>query len=158
MIDPPWPEPGIPYPSMSLEQIRALELPLAEQAVVLLWTMQRFLPAAFGVLEAWGLRYLRTKMWPKPGRGAHSGSEFLLLAARGDPPIKISLDDVIRGRVREHSRKPDEAYRMAEQLLPNARRLDMYGRESRTGWTVWGAEATKYDPPQTRMAAPTRHA
>jgi N6-adenosine-specific RNA methylase IME4 len=55
---------------------------------------------------------------------------------------------VIMAPVREHSRKPDEAYVAAEALLPGAlRRADLFSREARAGWTAWGHEAGKFDAP-----------
>jgi N6-adenosine-specific RNA methylase IME4 len=48
---------SLAYQTMSVEEIRALRLPLAETAHVWLWTTQRFLLAAFTCLEAWGLTY-----------------------------------------------------------------------------------------------------
>ena len=62
VIDPPWPmkiierdvrpgQVGMHYPTMSIDEIKAIELPLAEQATVYLWSTQRFLPDAFEVLR-----------------------------------------------------------------------------------------------------------
>jgi N6-adenosine-specific RNA methylase IME4 len=45
---------------------------------------------------------------------------------------------------REHSRKPEEAYRAAELLMPNARRLELYSRTNRPGWDAYGFEAGKF--------------
>ena len=52
---------------------------------------------------------------------------------------------MIEGVVREHSRKPEEAYAVAEVYVPNARRLDLFSRQTRDGWDNWGNEATKFD-------------
>jgi N6-adenosine-specific RNA methylase IME4 len=43
-------------------------------------------------------------------------------------------------------RKPDEVYRRVERYCTGPR-LDLFGRESRQGWHVWGDEATKFDAP-----------
>jgi len=51
----------------------------------------------------------------------------------------------IEAKAREHSRKPDEAFAAAEGLMPNAKRLEMFSRQSRQGWTVWGNETGKFD-------------
>jgi N6-adenosine-specific RNA methylase IME4 len=45
---------------------------------------------------------------------------------------------VIEARRRAHSEKPDEAYAALERLFGNVRRLDMYSRQRRPGWTSWG--------------------
>ncbi|WP_331938896.1 MT-A70 family methyltransferase [Methylosinus sp.] len=51
----------------------------------------------------------------------------------------------IDGLAREHSRKPEEFYQMVEALSPDARRLDVFSRQSRPGWATWGKEADKFD-------------
>lgn len=50
----------------------------------------------------------------------------------------------IEATAREHSRKPNEAYEACEELMPDVRRLDLFSRESRPGWTAWGDEAGKF--------------
>ena len=40
----------------------------------------------------------------------------------------------------KHSQKPDAVYAMIEYLFPNRRYLDVFGREEREGWTVFGNE------------------
>ncbi len=44
---------------------------------------------------------------------------------------------------REHSRKPDEFYRLVEALCPGSR-MELFARERRPGWTAWGAEASMF--------------
>jgi N6-adenosine-specific RNA methylase IME4 len=51
----------------------------------------------------------------------------------------------IEAQVREHSRKPEEAFAAAEALMPDARRLELFSRASRPGWAAWGNEAGKFD-------------
>ena len=51
----------------------------------------------------------------------------------------------IEAKVREHSRKPDEAFEAAENLMPDARRIELFSRQLRPGWTVWGDEVGKFD-------------
>ena len=55
------------------------------------------------------------------------------------------MRNLIEGEAREHSRKPEVAYRAAEALLPGARRLELFSRASRPGWETWGDEAGKFD-------------
>jgi len=51
----------------------------------------------------------------------------------------------IEAIAREHSRKPDEAFRAAEALMPDVQRLELFSRQRRAGWTVWGNEVDKYE-------------
>ena len=52
--------------------------------------------------------------------------------------ITEDLPQVIEARRRAHSEKPDEANEALERLFGNVRRLDMYSRQQRPGWTSWG--------------------
>lgn len=69
---------------------------------------------------------------------------FHSLADGGDWP---SASITIEGALREHSRKPDAAYLAAEGLMPTARRLELFSRQSRPGWSVWGNEVGKFEGP-----------
>ena len=50
----------------------------------------------------------------------------------------------IEALARERSRKPDEAFRAAEALMPGVQRLELFSRQRRAGWSVWGNEVDKY--------------
>jgi len=94
-----------------------------------------------------------------------SANEPFLIGTRGRPKTTrstrsavISHDERIRGMegdwplgtvtieaaAREHSRKPDEAFRAAEELMPEVCRLELFSREKRRGWTSWGNEVEKF--------------
>ena len=46
---------------------------------------------------------------------------------------------------REHSRKPDEFYRMVAERTPDQDRCDLFSRETRPGFDGWGREHGKFD-------------
>jgi N6-adenosine-specific RNA methylase IME4 len=71
--------------------------------------------------------------------------ENILIGSRGKPKMGKPFPSLFDGVAREHSRKPDEFYALAEAFAPDARRLDLFGRQSRAGWDVWGVESTKFD-------------
>ena len=51
---------------------------------------------------------------------------------------------------REHSRKPDELYHRIERYVGGEGPfLKLFARQSRPGWTTWGLEKNKFDPPGT---------
>jgi N6-adenosine-specific RNA methylase IME4 len=73
------------------------------------------------------------------------------LATRGaglpivDHGVRQNVDSedeplIIEARRRGNSVKPDEAYAALERLYGEVRRLDLFARRPRPGWTVWGAE------------------
>jgi len=120
VADPPWiygsdayannPKPGevrtkairkpLPYPEMTLAQIRAL--PVSSMAAtdcrLWMWTTNRYLPAAFGVMEAWGFEYRQTIVWHKTGNPSPFGgsvapnhAEYILVGVRGNPETRSRL-------------------------------------------------------------------
>jgi N6-adenosine-specific RNA methylase IME4/ParB-like chromosome segregation protein Spo0J len=163
-IDPPWPygdEDGQrggydqkghrasnPYPEMSLEEIAALDLPVAENCVLWLWTTHKFMRHSFALLDKWGFQDRAILTWVKDrmglGRWLRSQSEFCIMATKGRPLIDLSNQTtVLHGPMREHSRKPDEFYAMVESLCPG-RKIDWFSREKRPGWAQVGNEPEKF--------------
>jgi N6-adenosine-specific RNA methylase IME4 len=81
------------------------------------------------------------------GLTTRKNSETCWLGRRGKPRIlSHSVREIIIAPAREHSRKPDEFYRRAEMFCAGPR-LDLFGRQSRPGWTVWGDQSTLFDAP-----------
>jgi N6-adenosine-specific RNA methylase IME4 len=50
---------------------------------------------------------------------------------------------VIEAPVRRHSQKPTAFAEMIETLYPHLPRLEMFARQHRAGWEVWGNEADR---------------
>jgi len=104
-------------------------------------------------LDAWNLQCRSILVWVKPviglGVWLRNVAEFCLLATKGnvrDHWYLTNQPNVITGPRREHSRKPDEFYELVDSLVhKDARKLDMFSRESRDGWDTWGAEEAKFD-------------
>ena len=163
-VDPPWPYEGEsknitsfdsvgrrvanPYPEMSIEQIKNIELPLMDNAVVLLWTTHKFLPDAFEILEEWNLDYKATLVWNKEkiGMGAwfRMQCEFCLVGIKGKPYWEnTTYRDIIVESRREHSRKPDCFFEMIEKITMG-NRLEYFSREKREGWKVFGNDINKF--------------
>ena len=60
------------------------------------------------------------------------------------------VNEIIVTPRREHSRKPDELYHRIERYVGGEGPfLELFARQSRPGWTTWGLEKTKFDPPGT---------
>jgi N6-adenosine-specific RNA methylase IME4 len=158
VIDPPWPvavqgrklypnRVALDYPTMSVEAIQALRLPMAETCHVWIWTTQRFLPDAIRCLEGWGLRYVCCFIWRKPDgmQPMHLpkfNCEFVLYARKGaatfiDTTSFFTCFDAPRA---EHSVKPDAFYAIVRRVTAG-RRLDMFGRRAIEGFESWGHEA-----------------
>ncbi|MBA9071790.1 N6-adenosine-specific RNA methylase IME4 [Methylobacterium sp. RAS18] len=129
-----------------------------------LWATYPMLPQAVHVMAAWGFPYVTGGTWVKRGTSGklamgtgyvlRSCSEIFLLGKHGSPrTCSRSIRNVIEAPRREHSRKPEEAYAIAEDLFGPARRADLFSRASRPGWDAWGNEAGKFDAAVPRVAA-----
>jgi N6-adenosine-specific RNA methylase IME4 len=164
-IDPPWayeekgglsltdynPETtrgATPYPTMKVSEIKEINLPLTDNAVLFLWTTHAFLKDAFEILEHWELKYKATLVWDKErmgmGRTIRLQCEFCLIAFKGNPIFNGSSErDIIREARREHSRKPDAFYQYVERSTIG-RKLEYFSREKRTNWEIYGNEVEKF--------------
>ena len=58
--------------------------------------------------------------------------------------------NLIESRKREHSRKPDEQYRLIESCSP-APYLELFARYPQPDWAVWGLEADDSVTPQGKV-------
>lgn len=157
VIDPPWPmtkikrevrpnQEGFDYPTMSVEEIGAMTLPLAKDAFVFLWTTQKYLPDAFRIMESWGLKYRFTMVWHKNGgiqpyNCAQFNGEFVLVGSKGAPIFADlkAFNTVFYASRNGHSVKPVEFYDLVRRVTLTPR-LDMFSRREIDGFDVWGNE------------------
>lgn len=73
------------------------------------------------------------------GYYAKSNPEVCLLGMRGQvPTVSNAVSSVIHAPRREHSRKPDEAYRRIEGVFGDVPRIELFARHSAPGWDVMG--------------------
>jgi N6-adenosine-specific RNA methylase IME4 len=159
VIDPPWPEQVIARETrpnqidfdyergMSLEEIAEIVPPFAPDTHVWLWTTQKYLPYAFEIFKAWGVKYVCTFNWHKAGGFQPFGlpqynNEFVLYGRIGSPVFvdTKNFKTSFEGRRGEHSEKPQEFYDMVCRVTAG-RRLDMFNRRKIEGFEGWGLEA-----------------
>jgi len=158
VIDPPWPlekikrdvrpnQKEMDYTTMSIEEIK--DFPLhrfihRDGCHVYLWTTQKNLQYSFNILNAWGIQYQCLLTWVKnvgytPFSWMYS-TEHVLYGTKGNMPLLrkgIRLD--FKGKVREHSRKPDEFYDIVKRVsVPPM--IDIFSREKRDGFDQYGFE------------------
>ena len=88
------------------------------------------------------------------GYWTRSNSEVCLLATRGNPKrIGTNVRQAIIAPRREHSRKPDGIHGRIERLVAGPY-LELFARQQRPGWDVWGNEVNKFAPQQAVSAQP----
>lgn len=78
------------------------------------------------------------------GYGTRHNAEVCFLGRRGSPErLSRGVRELIVSPRREHSRKPDQFFERVQQLC-NGPRLELFARQQRPGWLVWGNEAEKF--------------
>jgi len=153
VADPPWQYDSgssLPYPTMPIEDIRALPVReiADENAILWLWTTNAHLPVAFSVVEAWGFEYKTLLTWAKDRMGTgewlRGQTEHCLLAARGKPVfLHGNHGTALSAARREHSRKPEEFFALVEATCPGAK-LELFSREPREGWKAFGNDLERF--------------
>jgi len=139
---------AVDYPTMTVEQIKKIELPAADDSVLFLWTTHAFLRDSFDIMKEWGFEYKATIVWDKVkmgmGRNVRMQVEFCLLGIKGKPIIQGSSErDIITEPRREHSRKPEAFYEMVERMCIG-NKLDYFSRQTRKNWEHYGAEQGQF--------------
>jgi N6-adenosine-specific RNA methylase IME4 len=135
------------YETVALERIFSLAVPSAEDAILFLWATNPKLEDALQVMEHWGFKYKTNMVWVKDKfgtgyyfRGQH---ELLLVGVKGSigvPEEQNRPSSALCSDRREHSQKPEEVYSIIEKMYPNGKFLELYGRNKRLNWEVWGNE------------------
>lgn len=132
---------------MTTDDICALSVPSAKNAVLYLWTTSPKLIEGLAVMKAWGFEYKTQAIWDKEKigmgywfRGQH---EILLVGTKGKfspPEQSMRTGSVYRFKRGQHSKKPDEIRDLIAAWFPDANKLEMFCRFPAIGWTVWGNE------------------
>lgn len=145
------------YECMSLDEIKALDVQqlAARDCLLFLWATNPMLDQAFEVLRAWRFKFKTAGSWEKitvrgnqafgPGYILRTSNEPYLIGTIGSPETTNSVRSSFRGVAREHSRKPEEGFAHAEKLMPNARRIELFSRQSRPGWDNWGDQSNHFE-------------
>ena len=142
-----------------METDEICQLPIEDicdkDCVLFLWVVYSKLEDAFEVINKWGFRYstvafewikLTTPYTLKPvqfmGVNVVGGAiELCLLARKGNlKRINKKVRRAIWDSRREHSKKPDEARKRIVQLFGDLPRIELFAREKKNGFDVWGNE------------------
>ena len=161
VIDPPWTVKNnltdlrfyrtgkkMPYKLMSDEEIKNFPIDnfAEDRCDLFMWCITSKIPLAFEILKKWGFRYIDFFAWDKeigvPVNGVYRSVEWVIYAYRGKMGINKKgkfLNTMIREKRGKHSRKPNAFY---EMLSTNTKepRIDIFAREPRKGFDVWGDE------------------
>lgn len=151
------------YTTLATPEIMSLPISsiAAETAHLYLWVPNALLPEGLSVMQEWGFTYKSNIVWHKirkdggsDGRGVgfyfRNVTELILFGVRGKNARTREAGrrqvNLIAAQKREHSRKPDELYKIIEECS-HGPYLEVFARGVRQGWNQWGNQADgRYRP------------
>lgn len=158
IIDPPWnygreydpdgSRVANPYPEMTQDELAAMKLQAAPDSVLFLWTTHAFIFQAKELMDIWGFEYKCVMVWDKEKMGIGSWlrmqCEFCLIGIKGKPLwTNTTWRDIIHESRREHSRKPEEFYKMVKEIT-TGRIHEYFSRTPREGISSSGNDPNKF--------------
>lgn len=150
--DPPWQyaNSGISgaaenhYPTMTIEQMSKLQIPSADNATLFMWITNPLIAEAMPLINNWGFQYKTNMVWVKDiaGQGFYvkGQHELLFICVKGNhrPDDSLYIRSVVQLPRLEHSQKPEKFYEIIETLYPHGKYLELFSRNKREKWTMWG--------------------
>lgn len=170
LSDPPWPYVNggrgaaqNHYKQLTVAELCQLPIPeiTAPTAALFLWATWPTLPDALKVMRAWDFEYKNCAFcWVKTntktpsdfvglGHWTRGNTEPCLLGVRGSPHrlsaavrqlIVEETAEALVAPIGRHSAKPAEARKRIVQLMGDAPRIELFGRERAEGWDAYGDE------------------
>jgi len=172
-IDPPWGQQKgglracrpsqtriLDYSTMSLLEIEKLNNQVLSLATVnhnvFMWTIEKFLPQTEKMMKNAGYKLHARMIWDKtngvaPAFTVRYSHEYLLWFYKPgnilmpQRAVRGKYCTVFREAATQHSRKPVFVYEMLEDMFPDAKKIEIFARNSRLGWDNWGNQVTLFD-------------
>lgn len=157
------------YAVMTAADLRALHVGgvAAKDCALFMWVVDSHLDEAIELGKAWGFEFKTIAfIWAKTTKAGAPGqwgffppetvhrigmgywtrkqAEVCLMFTKGKPKrLSKGVRQIIEGPRREHSRKPDETHDRIQALVGGPY-LELFARQPREGWTVWGNQTDKF--------------
>jgi N6-adenosine-specific RNA methylase IME4 len=137
------------YQTLSLQEIESI-IGGFNGKTLFMWAIDKYLFEAHELSSRLGYKLHARIIWDKqngvaPAFTVRYSHEYLLWFYKSPMP-KISIEmrgkytTVLREKSTKHSKKPESAYRMIENLYPASRKIELFARNLRDGWASWGNE------------------
>lgn len=151
-----WTAPNINYSTMSLEDIKNLDVKSIsdKNSKLFLWVINKYIENSYSVARSWGFKPITMLTWCKTPRGMGLGgvfvqtTEHVLFCSKGsfkyDHRINTTWFNWKRpekGTGPKHSRKPHQLIELIDEIFPTGSKIELFARERVDGWDTWGDEA-----------------
>ncbi|DBA71464.1 TPA: hypothetical protein ACH3X2_011260 [Trebouxia sp. C0005] len=177
MMDPPWqlatanPTRGVAlgYSQLTDQDIVNLPIPsLQSDGFLFVWVINAKYKFTLDLFDRWGYKLVDEIVWVKMtvnrrmakshGYYLQHAKEVCLVGKKGsDPPgtERCVGSDIIYSERRGQSQKPEEIYQLIEELVPNGKYLEIFGRKNNLHnyWVTVGNEVTGTGLPTEDEAA-----
>jgi N6-adenosine-specific RNA methylase IME4 len=158
VIDPPWQmekierdvapnQVGFDYPTMSIDEIKNMELPAEQNCHVFMWITQKHHRHGFDIFDAWGVNFICEFVWHKNGGfqpfGLPQFNHEYVMYGRIGTPMFIDFKNFFtcfNANRTGHSAKPEEFYETIRRVTAG-KRIDMFNRRKIEGYDTWGNQA-----------------
>lgn len=115
-------------------------------AVCFMWATNPLLEDAIWLMKQWGFEYKTNLVWVKSksnygklGFYVYGQHELLLIGVKGSMlPTGDKPKSIIYGDNSKHSKKPEGVYELIESMYPGLKYVELFSRNLRQGWTMWG--------------------
>jgi len=135
----------------NFQEIKVLEIPAENNAVLYIWATAPKLIEALEVLHSWGFTYKSQMVWDKENigtdhwvRGQH---EILLIGVKGTfkpPASETKVSSVYKEKLTQQSKKPNYYYDLIEKMHPNCRYIELFSKEKHNEkWTIWNNQISE---------------
>ena len=137
------------YSTLSLNEIIGLDVKSikAENAVLFLWTINKYIEQSYQVARSWGFTPSTMLVWDKTPKGIGLGgtftlaNEYFLFCRSGTIKAKRRVKGNHWFFPRErHSKKPDFFRDLIVDTFGDLPRIELFARERIAGWDSWGNE------------------
>lgn len=150
------------YDTMSMQELLEIPVPnlLHQDSIVAMWITTPFMSDAMLLARLWGLELItRGFLWTKINKNNNRPFKGLGHWTRGNPEDvyffrpkggkfkpQFVPDELVRDRIREHSRKPDMVRHRLDQIAGDhyPAKIELFAREASKGWVAWGNEVDKF--------------
>ncbi len=131
--------------TISIEDMKKLQIPTDDNAILFLWSNSKDLIASLGVIAAWGFTYREHAIWDF-GKAKtaelcfETRHKVLLVATKGDnlPEPKLKKASVYQERSEATEVKPTYYYEAIERMFPEGSYLDVFAKKPHNSkWTTF---------------------